>query len=83
MQIGLDIAFLTNFGLLFHAYFIIFNASEKIYSDHGKAIKKKVVWVKEGDDRSMDWYFNNKYRVKRFGFDLKRKLYQGQLTFKC
>lgn len=73
MQFGLDIAFLTNTVLLFHAYFIIFNASENIYADHGEAIKKK--WVKEGDNRSMDWYFNRRYRVKRFDFYLKRKLY--------
>lgn len=69
MQFGLDVAFLTNIVLLFHAYFIIFNASEEIYADYGEAIKMKVVWVKEGDDRSMDWYFNRRYRVKRFDFD--------------
>lgn len=53
MQIGLDIAFIKNIVLLFHAYFIIFNASEKIYADDGEAIKKKIVWVKERDDRSI------------------------------
>lgn len=70
MQFGLDVAFLTNIVILFQAYFIIFNASEEIYADRGEAIKKKVVWVKEGGDRSMDCYFNRRYRVKRFDFDL-------------
>ena len=31
----------------------------------------------------MDWYFNSRYRVKRLDFDLKRKLCQGLLTFRC
>lgn len=39
--------------------------------------------MKEGDDRSVDWYFNSRYRVKRLDFDLKRKLCQGLLTFRC
>lgn len=52
MQIGLDIAFLTNIFLLFHAYYI-FNASEKIYADCGEAMKDKVVWVREGDEHGL------------------------------
>lgn len=47
MQIGFDIAFIKNIVLLFHAYFIIFNASEKIYADCGEDIKKKIALVKE------------------------------------
>jgi len=31
----------------------------------------------------MDWYFNSRYGAKRLDFELKRKLCQGLLTFRC